>query len=856
MAKNTTMRKVSLRNIAAHKLRLALTVVAVVLGTAFISGAFMFTNSLSNTFESAVSSAYEGVDVVVSADPEAGVPGVPVEVHDAIEQHPDVVLTNLNDSTTVVLADAEGTAIQTGGAPTLLEIWYDESEVVGQGRELVEGSAPTAGDELVINAAAAESHGLALGDEVIVVDPQQRMNATIVGISESDLDAGGVVTLGIPEDAYLDRFYEPGFLPTVMIGADEGVDATVLMEELAAEHDAVVVETGQALADQASELMQVALSFINYFLVAFGLVALLVGTFLIANTFAMIVAQRTKEFALLRALGASRKQITSSVVFEAFIVGVIGSVLGVLAGIGLVAAIKAVLAAQGLALPDSGLGLSTSAIVVPILLGTLVTIISAWMPARRAGDVEPVEAMRTTESASGSPLKVRTAIGVVLIAIGVLAALGGMWWEDGSTGNRASLVGVGTLGVVIGFFLAGPAFSIPIVPSVGRVIGIPFGAVGKLAATNSRRNPRRTSATAFALTLGIALVTAIGMLGESMKASISDVFENNVSADYILSGPTTGNFPTPAETPQLARDTAGVGEVLTMSQAPVTVDGEAAFQFGPQASTGVIDGNPENMASTVMQEGTPDIGADGVLVTTDFAAANGWQVGDTFELAAPGVSQQTTEVELIGIFEPNNVFDNMMVSQDAVEEILPMGALTVTMVGVNGDGSVPVEDLRTNLEEAVADYIVIQVVSADEMGDQASQAVDQMLNILYALLALAVIIAILGIVNTLTLNVIERRQEIGMLRAVGGHRRQIRIMITLEAVQIAVFGAVMGILIGLFLGWTFLEVLADEGLDTISIPIANLLWMLAGSVVVGILAAVWPANRAAKTPPLDAIADE
>lgn len=220
------------------------------------------------------------------------------------------------------------------------------------------------------------------------------------------------------------------------------------------------------------------------------------------------------------------------------------------------------------------------------------------------------------------------------------------------------------------------------------------------------------------------------------------------------------------------------------------------------------------------------------------------------------MSQQTTEVELIGIFEPNNVFDNMMVSQDAVEEILPMGALTVTMVGVNGDGSVPVEDLRTNLEEAVADYIVIQVVSADEMGDQASQAVDQMLNILYALLALAVIIAILGIVNTLTLNVIERRQEIGMLRAVGGHRRQIRIMITLEAVQIAVFGAVMGILIGLFLGWTFLEVLADEGLDTISIPIANLLWMLAGSVVVGILAAVWPANRAAKTPPLDAIADE
>ena len=854
MAKNSTMRKVSLRNIAAHKLRLALTVLAVVLGTAFISGAFMFTNSLDSTFKSAVSSAYDGVDAVVTAaeDP----PGIPASLRADIASDEVVNDANITASQSVVMANAQEEPIQVGRGTSTLSIWYDPEHAVGAQRTIVEGEAPTQGDEIALNRLGAENYGVSVGDRLLVVDPQDRHEMTVTGIYDEELDARTSLTAYMPEGAYLERYTLEGTASTLILSAAEGTSDEELVAHLSATYEGIEVETGDALAAKLTETMSQALSFVNYFLIAFGLVALLVGTFLIANTFSMIVAQRTKEFALLRALGAAREQITRSVVFEAFIVGLIGSALGVLAGIGLVAAIKGVMSSQGLDLPDSGLGLSTSAVLVPVLLGTLVTIVSAWIPARRAGEVKPVEAMRSSEGSTDQPLLVRTVIGALLMAVGAGAALAGVLLDGSSTSTRAILVGVGAVGVIVGFFFASPAMSLPIVPTLGRVIGLPFGAIGRLASTNSRRNPRRAAATAFALTLGVALVTAIGMLGDTMKASISDVVENNVSADFVLSGPTNSSFPTPAGTPDAVRDVEGVDKVLTMSSAPVYVDGVASQSMGPHSMTMVIDGDVSDMALTEVTEGTSDLGATpGVLATTAFAEKQGWKVGDTLELTAPGVGAEPREIQVVGLFEENNMIQNMVISKESVDGMLPPGALVVNMVGVNGDGSLSEDDLRANLEEAVKGFIVVQVMSTQEMAGQAGQAIDMMLNILYALLALAVIIAVLGIVNTLTLGVIERRQEIGMLRAVGSQRRQVRTMITLEAVQIAVFGAVMGILIGLGLGWAFLEVLRDQGLDTLSVPWGQLLWMLAGSGVVGVFAAIWPANRAARTPPLDAISD-
>ncbi|MGV0353021.1 ABC transporter permease [Corynebacterium confusum] len=847
MGKNKTMRRVSLRNILAHKLRLGLTVLAVVLGTAFIAGSFMFTNSLSSTFDSAVSNSFTGVDAAVSQK-ESG-PLLNAEMRQKLADDPQVGGVNMQSSQTVVVANSDSEAFQTQGGTSALVPYYAPEDTVGQPAELVEGNAPQGTIEVVVNSGAAEKFGIGIGDEVVVVHPDKQDRMTISGIVEPAIEQGSGLTLSMDAEGFNEAY---GDSQQLRVAAADGVSADQLVDHLNATYE-VEAESGQKLADELSETISGALKFVNYFLIAFGLIALLVGTFIIANTFSMIVAQRTKEFALLRALGASRGQITGSVVMESLIVGLIGSALGVVAGIGLVAIIKAVMNGQGMPMDDS-LGLSPSAILVPLVLGTIVTVVSAWMPAQRAGAVEPVEAMRTTESAAGTSLKVRTIIGGLVLVLGAaLAATGAL--IDAETTLRAVLVGVGAFFVIVGFFLAGPALSLPIVPVLGKVFGAPFGAIGRLAATNSRRNPRRTAATAFALTLGIALVTAIGMLGATMKTSISNVLDDKISADYILAGPQSGSFPTPNDTADKAREADGVGEVLSLSMAPVVIDGQASLDYGPRFQQSmVMDTNPENLFQLDVAEGNVNFEAEpGFIATTDYAAEHGWQVGQTYPMTKAGGIGEAADAKLIGTFEPNQMIQGFAINQALVEELVPRDALTTQMVGVNAAEGTDLEELRSNLEEAVKDLVVVQVATGEEYASESAGAIDQMLSILYALLALAVVIAVLGIVNTLTLGVIERRQEIGMLRAVGTQRRQIRTMITLEAVQIAIFGAVMGILIGLGLGWSFIQVMSDQGLDEATVPWGQLAIMLVGSGVVGVIAALWPAGRAAKTPPLEAI---
>ncbi|MGV0362017.1 ABC transporter permease [Corynebacterium minutissimum] len=848
MATKNTMRRVSVRNILAHKLRLALTLLAVVLGTAFISGSFMFTNALSNTFDSAVDTAFTGVDAAVSQKEDG--PVLDQKMRDDIANDPDVRAVNIQSSQTVVVANEKSEAFQTGGGTASVEPYYPADQSVGEPAELVDGSEPHGSGEALINDSAAEKFGIHVGDTIVVVHPDQRDEVKVVGVVKPAVDQGASLNLLMDHAGFTERY---GDSSQLKVAAADGVSAEELVDHLNETFD-VDAEAGEELAKEISDQISSALKFVNYFLIAFGLIALLVGTFIIANTFSMIVAQRTKEFALLRALGASRGQITRSVATEAIIVGLVGSAVGVVAGVGLVVAIKAVFSAQDMPM-GGGLGLSVSAVVVPLILGTVVTVISAWAPARRAGAVKPVEAMRTTESAAGSSLLVRTVLGALLLFAGIIFAVLGVLL-DISTGIRATLVGLGALNLIVGFFLAGPAISLPIVPSIGRVVGVPFGAVGKLAATNSARNPRRTAATAFALMLGVALVTAIGMLGATMKASVSDAIDEDVRADFLLSGPTTGNFPTPNETADRARDTEGAGQVVALGSAPVMVDGQASMNYGPQVVISqVIGGNADDILNLTVAEGSLKLGDEkGFIADTSLAEEQGWQVGHTYELTGPDPTR-TSEVTLIGTYEPFQMLPRLALSESAATEVVDASTLDTKMVAVNAAEGVDTEELRANLEESVKDLVVVQVRTGAEHAGEVAGMIDQMLTILYALLALAVIIAILGIVNTLTLGVIERRQEIGMLRAVGTQRRQIRTMITVESVQIALFGAIMGMILGLGLGWAFISVLADDGLDSLTVPWLMLIIMLVGSGIVGVLAAIWPAQRAAKTPPLDAIAD-
>lgn len=847
MARNA-MRTVSLRTIAQHRLRLGLTVLAVILGTAFVSGSFMFTTSLSNTFDAAVNNVYRGVDVGVGdgvGEKDGDGPPLDASMRDRLAQDSLVREVNVLSPQPVVIANEDAVAYQTQGDTSEVIAYYPPEQTVGEENALVQGHAPRGTGEVLVSESAVEDYGIGLGDRLMLVHPEHRDTVTVVGVSAPASQLGDDITISMAAPAFLDLYGDPVQLK---LSAAEGTTAEDLAQHLSSTYD-VEAETGEALADAAREEMAFALTAIRYLLIAFGLIALLVGTFIIANTFSMIVAQRTKEFALLRALGASQPQVVGSVVVESAIVGIFGSLVGVATGIGLVALIKAVMGTQGMPF-EPGLGISPAAIIVPLVLGVLVTTLSAYAPARRAGSVQPVEAMRGTDAEAPASLRRRTIAGVVLAVVGIVAASAGAI-IDASTNPRVTAVGIGAACLIVGVYLAGPALSSVVVPGLGKVVGAPFGAIGSLAGTNTHRNPRRTAATAFALILGVALVTVIGMLGATMKASLQDDIADHISADYVLTGPVNGNFSAPNDTVAMVEGVDGIDARVTVGAVPATVGGQSSLEEQAQL-TMTVDADPTQVFALELKDGDHDI-AGGFLADEELATEQGWKVGRAYEVAGP-VPGMTAQATLRGTYEPTEVATRILLDAEVANQVAPPEAQLVRIVGIVAEDGADRDAMRADLEVAVRDAVVLQVMTGDEYATQLAGKIDQMLAVLYGLLALAVIIAVLGIINTLTLGVIERRKEIGMLRAVGTQRRQVRTMITLESVQIAVFGAFAGVVLGLGLGAAFIATLADEGFDSPQVPWALVGVMLVGSAGVGVIAALWPSQHAAKTPPLDAIA--
>ena len=891
------MRHVSLRSLAAHKIRFTLTILSVVLGTAFISGAFVFTASLNKAFDGVLATAYDGMDVVVEAG--SGTPGINRAEVAELEAVDGVAAANVGArASSVIMTGSDGKPIQTGGAPAQGLPFYEEAEAVGPAATFGEGNPPRAPGEIAVNATAAERGGVGPGDEVTVVTGSDRADVTISGVYELEGDVAGWMGVLFPVDRWMELYTDGEHVGRVTLGADEGTTPEALRDRVAAEFPSFEVATGTELADRDSEQISQALGFVNYFLVAFGLIGLLVGTFIISNTFSMLVAQRTKEFALLRALGASRRQLTGSVVMEAVIVGLVGSLLGVAAGFGLSQLLYMAMNAFGFEMPGNGLTATASAVVVPLVAGLAITVLAAWAPAARAGAIPPVEAMRSGDQASNPKLRGRTIAGAVLAVLAVALIAWALQWTDGDTGPRARLVGYGAVAAVAAIWMAGPALSIPLVGGLGTVIGAPFKAVGKLASTNSRRNPRRTAATAFALTLGLALVASVGMLGSTMKGVIDDFMDESFAADYVLSPPMMAHVAMPDGVRGAVAEVDGVADTATVYLGAVQVvdgeDPEAAAEAqaalgggatGPGGAGGpgggsFLDGDYGRWYSVDAVAGSLDLSAEdaGAVISESAAAERGWGLGHPLFIVSP---MGALETEVTGIHGDMDGEGGITLSPSILDRAGATRAMLTPMqvfVGVDGgaadaraaalaDGASPgdrndyidedaVEAVRGPLEDAVAPYLVVQVQDREQFGSVATSSIDALLGIVYALLGLAVVISILGIINTLALSIIERRQEIGMLRAVGMQRRDIRRMVRLESVQISIFGAVVGALLGLGLGWALLTVLADEGIGTIVVPWTLIGTMLLGAAIVGILAAAWPARRAAQTPPLAAIADE
>ncbi len=841
LSSGQAMRRVSIRNLAAHKVRLALTVLSVVLGTAFIAGSFVFTDTLKHTFNGIFSDVGQGFDVQVRAK-EDGASGVPLASLATLKSVPGVRAVEPSVGSEIVLLGSNGKTVQGGGAPSVGQSYLPPQEHLGSPYTFTSGGPPVRAGEIALNTGAATLAKLNVGDRTKVLVPNAgTIDVTLAGIYSTKTETGGYIGALFTNTQALQLFTDGKHVGSVDV-AGSGLSQTELRDRIAQALPSLKVMTADEVRAEAQQGINTALSFINYFLLAFGAIALLVGTFIIYNTFSMIVAQRLRELALLRAIGASRRQVSRSVIFEAVIVGLVGSAVGIAAGVGLAYGLRAALNGFNVGLPSGALQLQPHTIVIAFAVGVVVTVFSAYTPARRASQTAPVDAMREEYAAIGTSLRRRTIIGTVFAALGVVGLLGGAMSKAGAA--AASLIGVGALAMIIGVLLIAPALSRPIIGSLGVAVARPFGAIGRLARTNATRNPRRTAATAFALTLGLMLVSAIAVFGASAKSSVNALIDNRVTADFILTGPDAIGVPVGAG--DAVAKAAGVATAVALHPVRVKIDDRMVDGTG-------IDGSVATVLPYKLVQGADDLTGNHMLVSQKSATDNHWSVGSTVSMTTADDKSVSTKVT--GIYEDNQLLGNWITSGEFYRQVTPPQFLRDMVVLVKATPGADLSTLRTTLETATDSFLVVQVQDREQFkGKQASQ-INTLLAVLYGLLALAIVIAFLGIINTLALSVVERRREIGMLRAVGMLRAQVRRIIYLESMLISVFGALIGVTMGLTFGALFVRTLRNQGLDHIAVPYGQAVSMLLLSALVGVLAALWPAIRAARTRPLEAIAD-
>ena len=858
------MLRATFRTALAHKGRLALSALAVVLGVAFVAGTYVFTDTLQRTFTDLFGTVQP--DVVVSAaaadgDAAVGVAAtLPADTADLVAGVDGVAASGGAVQTTgVTLIDGDGEPVGTAGPPTLGIGWDDNPELSPLG--LIDGRAPESDAEIAIDSESFDAGGFSLGDTVRVLTPGPSVEAELVGVfrfGTSGTLAGATLTafeMATAQELLLDG---TGWT-SVQAVAEEGVSQDELADRVEAafteqpERSPVLVQTGQEVQDESAAAITEGLGFISTFLLVFAGVALFVGAFIIVNTFGVLIARRTRELALLRAVGASRRQVTWSVLIEAFLVGLVGGVLGLGLGIGLAVALRSLFGVVGFDVPAGSLVIAPRTVVVSVGIGVVLTMAAAWFPARRAGTVPPIAALRDDAVLPSRTLHRRTLAGSVLAVLGAaLLALGLL----GDVPNGIALVGAGILLV----FVAAALLSAAIGGAVTGLLGLPFRrtTVGRLAVRNAQRDRRRTAATAGALMIGLALVTMIGVLGSSASRSAEATISEVIRADFIVSSATFEPF-TP-EVGDALESVDGVAVVSRLAITPATLAGDETESTGGRGggpgggsfATGVDADTIERAVALDVVEGSlSGVGEGGVAVDTDTAQAQGFRLGSTVQIIWPG---DTREYEVVALYSSAGPLVGPVVSRDELAD-LGVPPQDNTLYVVSDPGAEP-DDLRSAMDEALAPYPIVTLQDQTELAEQVRGQVNQLLSLVYALLGLAVVIAVLGIVNTLLLSVLERTREIGLLRAVGTDRRQVRRMVRIEALLIALFGALLGVGLGLVFGVAIQRSLVDDGITALEVPWTLIAVVLVVSALVGVLAAILPARRAANLDVLTAIATE
>lgn len=847
------MFKLTLRNLLARKVRLVMSGLSIVLGVAFLSGVLVFSNGLSSTFDGIIyGSTPDGVVRAKDfAEFDAGYSGTPKNVVTPkviadLEALPEVDRADGDIAGFGMnLLASDGTLVGGTGAPTLAFNYHDGPNMEGGSiLELDTGHWPEGTDEIVLDTAAAENGDYELGDEVQLLAPYGEIEQTATLVGTAEFNGGGTAgaTLLIFSTEAAQKLFLNGkdVYNRVSLTAADGVSQKELAD--AAEEvipDDFEAATGDKVADESQAAIGEFLGIINIFLIVFAGIAVLVGGFIILNTFTILVAQRSRELALMRALGAAREQVTRSVLFEALVLSFLASTLGIGLGWVLARGLAALFRAIGLDIAGNALDLTATAVIVSYAVGVVVTMVAAYVPSRRAGRVAPVAAMRAEAPHAPAPLGRRATIGGALLVVGAALAA---WGVVGAPGPDALWVGIAGVIWILTVAVISPIIGKPVLLACRALFGRLFGTSGRLAGENALRDPRRTGATASALMIGLALVSTIGVLAASMNKSIDDLVDDEFTADYLVQS--VAYMPFSTTVGDALEDVDGVSVLSRQQWVGAKYDGKTESVAGN-------DDQFDDVYDLDVVEGTTDAQGAEAVVFDDFAEEHDLGLGDPLELSFPGGTK--LEVDVVGIVESSEVTAPINVPIDQLAE----AGLTRQDSSISillADGADP-EAVKDDLDEAASDVPIVAVYDKEGFSDSIRDQVNQLLYIIYGLLALAIVIAVFGIVNTLGLSVIERTREVGLLRAIGMSRRRLRRMITLESVAIALLGAVLGLGLGLVIGVTLRETLKSE-LSSLALPITQLVVFLVIAVVVGVLAAVIPSIRASRMNVLEAIAEE
>ncbi|WP_405455370.1 ABC transporter permease [Streptomyces sp. NBC_00101] len=854
-----TVLRTSLRNLLAHKGRMVLSAVAVLLSVAFVCGTLVFTDTMSATFDKLF--ATSSADVTVSppeADDEqqTGTPAtLPASLRAALEKVPGVarVVPGVG-SRQATVADSRNQDIGSStGAPTVVANWNPNQT---KSVDITSGHAPGAPGEAVLDADTAAEHHLAIGDTLRVIAGPGDAEVTISGIAtyKTTNPGAAVVYLDTPtaqqvllgsRTAYTDYALDaaPGVSDDRL---KAGVDAAL------GSHDYQVRTAAEKTARNQQDIGSF-LDPMKYVLLGFAGIAVLVGIFLIVNTFSMLVAQRTREIGLMRAVGSSRRQVNRSVLVEAVLLGVVGSVAGIGAGIGLAVGLIALMGALGMHLDTADLTIEATTPLIGLTIGVVVTVVSAMLPARRAGAISPMAALREAGTpADARAGRVRSAVGTVLTTAGGTALA--LAASSSTTSAGSGLLAIGVLLTLVGFVVVGPLLAGLVVRVLGSLVLRVFGPVGRLAERNALRNPRRTGATAAALMVGLALVASLSVVGNSMVASATAQMDRSVGADFIIQvGDGDPINPAAVKAIHAAGHLAHVTDRTDVAATVIAPDGTGE-------KTKIAAGSPsytEDLRAETVRGRLVDAYAPGAMsVPEGWATTHGVTLGSRLDVAFAGGT--TARLTVRAVTSDDTVFDKGAMYMDIAEARRHLPAAEFPVNNMMFAAARPGQEAQAAaaLKAATADYPQVKVRDQAAYKDMVEEQLDQLLNMIYALLALAIIVAVLGVVNTLALSVVERTREIGLMRAIGLSRRQLRRMVRLESVIIALFGAVLGVALGLGWGVAAQKLLALAGLGVLSIPWTTIGVVFLGSAVVGLLAALFPAFRAGRMNVLKAIATE